>query len=214
MTLYLDSALAEDARRAAALGFVRGATTNPHLIAAAGVPATEAVAALCDILPGTVFHQLAGADPAARAVEALAMLALRPGRVGLKIPCTLDGLALAAELSAEGHVVGITAVFDAAQVALACEAGAHYVLPYVNRSTRLMGDGPGMVRRMRAVADALDAPLQIIAASVKTPHEAVATLLAGAHHLTLPLAVIEAMARHPLSAAAIEDFRSAATAAG
>ena len=209
MAILLDSASAADAGRAAALGFVRGATTNPHLIAREGRPASEAVADLCDLLPGVVFHQLVGRDRASRAAEARTMLAVRPGRVGLKIPCTLDNLSLAACLAGEGHVIGITAVFHPAQVALACAAGARYVLPYVNRSTRLLGDGPGLVRSMRAVIDAADAPVEIVAASVKSADEAVASLLAGAHHLTLPLDVIEAMAEHRLSDEAVADFERA-----
>ena len=52
MALFLDSASQEDARRAAALGFVRGVTTNPILIAKAGAPALEAKAdqpVLCSV---------------------------------------------------------------------------------------------------------------------------------------------------------------------
>ena len=103
-------------------------------------------------------------------------------------------------------VVGITAIFSPAQVFLACEAGASYVLPYVNRSTRLLGDGFGLVEAMRAVIDSGSYPVEIIAASVKSPEEAVQTLLAGAHHLTLPLAVIQAMGQHPLSDETIAAF--------
>lgn len=209
MTILLDSASADDARRAAELGFVCGVTTNPHLIAKEGLAARDAIAALCALVPGTVFHQLVGRDRQAMVDEAEAMAGIVPGRVGLKIPCTLEHLAVAAELADRGHVVGITAIFAAAQTALACAAGARYVLPYVNRSTRLLGDGPALVRDMRAVIDALGAPVEIVAASIKTPDEAVATLRSGAHHLTLPLSVIEAMADHPLSRQAIDDFARA-----
>lgn len=209
MTLYLDSALVADAKEARAFGFVSGATTNPALLAVARRPAEEVIVDLCDILPGLIFHQLQAQDPAEAEREAHFFAALRPGRVGLKIPCHLQNLALAARLADEGIIVGITAIFCAAQCYLACEAGARYVLPYVNRSTRLLGDGPGLVAEMRAVIDALGSPTEIIAASIKTPAEAVATLNAGAHHLTLPLAVIRSMAHHPLSEEAIEAFREA-----
>jgi transaldolase len=62
---------------------------------------------------------------------------------------------------------------------------------------------------MRAAAG--DRP-EILAASVKSPEQAVATLLAGAQHLTLPLAVIEAMGDHELSRATIEEFGRAGRA--
>jgi transaldolase len=207
MAIYLDSARPEDAEHAAGLGFVIGATTNPTLVAAAGMPAEEIVTTLCGLLPGLVFHQLVGASVADREAEAHRFAELVPGRVGIKIPTTTENLALAARLSTAGLVVGMTAIFSAAQVVLAGAAGARYVLPYVDRSTRLLGDGLALVREMRSVAG--DRP-EILAASVKTPEQAVSTLRAGAQHLTLPLAVIEAMGEHELSRASIEEFAGAA----
>jgi transaldolase len=212
MAILLDSARPADAERAAALGFVVGATTNPALVAAAGLPAAEVVAALCRLLPGSIFHQLTASTDSEREAEARRYAELVPGRVGIKIPTTTENLALARRLSADGIVVGMTAIFSAAQVVLAGEAGARYVLPYVDRSTRLLGDGLALVADMRAVIDARAAgtqPLEIIAASIKTPEQAVATIRAGAHHLTLPLAVIEAMGEHELSRSTIEEFARA-----
>ncbi len=208
MALYLDSASVEDARRAMELGFVRGITTNPALMAKTGRYPQDVIGELCEICSGTVFYQLTAPTVAEREAEARRFAALRPN-VGLKIPCTLENLALAARLADEDFTVGLTAIFSAAQVYLACEAGARYVLPYVNRSTRLLGDGLALVREMRAVIDACPSPTEILAASVKSPEEAVATVRAGAHHLTLPLAVIEAMGVHPLSEQTIAEFAQA-----
>ena len=47
---------------------------------------------------------------------------------------------------------------------------------------------------------------ELIAASVKSPKEAVAARRAGIPHLTLPLVVLEAMVRSDLSEEAIEVF--------
>jgi transaldolase len=213
MAIYLDSAQPSDAERAAALGFVVGATTNPTLVAAAGMPAEAVVMTLCGLLPGIVFHQLVGETVEAREAEAHRFAALVPGRVGIKVPTTTENLGLARRLASEGLVVGMTAIFSPAQVVLAAEAGACYVLPYVDRSTRLLGDGLALVRDMRAAADAVagadGSSVEILAASIKSPEQAVATLLAGAHHLTLPIAVIEAMGEHVLSQATIEEFARA-----
>ena len=206
MTLLLDSAMVTDARQAAGFGFVHGATTNPTLMAKTGRAPEQVIADLCAILPGTIFYQLTAPSLAEKETEAHKMAAIRQGRVGLKIPCTLENLGLAARLTQEGMLVGITAIFSPAQVYLACQAGARFVLPYVNRSTRLLGDGFALVESMREVIEVGNYPVEIIAASVKSPDEAVQTLLAGAHHLTLPLAVIQAMGRHPLSDQAIAAF--------
>ena len=165
-------------------------------------------AELCDVSTGIVFHQITTNTYSDRKSEAIQMAGLRPGRIGLKIPCTYDNLSLAAELVGMGYIVGITAIFSLPQTYLACQAGAQYILPYVNRSTRLLGDGIGLVQQMRAVIDAGNSPTQIIAASIKTPDEAIATLIAGAHHLTIPISLIESMGDHPLSHKTIEEFGS------
>ncbi len=209
MTLFLDSADPTDAARAFGLGLVAGITTNPALLAARRGAALDPVAAMSELLPvsrGIVFYQLQATSLGERRAEAARALALNPARVGLKIPCTLYNLGLASEMVSAGHIVGVTAIFSAAQVALACQVGAHFVLPYVDRARRLLGDGLGLVREMRAVIDSAGAATKILAASVKSPEQAVATLCAGAHGLTLPLPILEAMAEHDLSRAAIAGF--------
>lgn len=215
MTLFLDSAVVEDARRAAELGFVVGLTTNPTLIARAlkVEPAHSAVktredliSAICDVFPGKVMVQLAAPTQAERREEGYRLLKLRPGQIGLKIPSTSENFPLARRFASEGHTVAMTTIFSPGQVYLACEAGAKIIFPYVNRSTRLLGDGLALVRQMRAVVDALGSPLQILAASVKSTDEAVNTLLAGAHGLTIPLAIILALGENPYSQQSIAEF--------
>jgi len=105
----------------------------------------------------------------------------------------------------------MAAVFSAAQAYLACQAGARYVIPYVNRLTRLGGDGIALVRRIAAI---LGPETELLAASLKSPAEAVDALLAGAHHVTVPWKLIEEMAEHRLSALAVEEFARAASSSG
>jgi transaldolase len=207
--LFLDSASLEDARAAAALRLVHGVTTNPALFAATrGGPVEDLLRALADIVDGTIFYQLTGETLAERDAEARWIALVRPGRIGLKVPCTIENLGLVSRLNADGLTCGITTIFSASQVLLAVEAGARYVFPYVNRTTRLYGDGIALVHEMRDVVDSLCSPLRIVAASVKTADEAVASILAGAHGLTLPLVVLESLAEHPGSRLSIEEFQA------
>jgi transaldolase len=74
----------------------------------------------------------------------------------------------------------------------------------VNRATRLLGDGFALVRDMANVLQRTNT--EILAASIKSPSEAVKTLLAGAHHLTLPLDVFQAMTVHELSGPTVDEF--------
>jgi transaldolase len=51
--------------------------------------------------------------------------------------------------------------------------------------------------------------VELVVASIKSPGEAVAAAQAGATHLTMPLAVLEAMALSPLTDLAMDEFRRA-----
>ena len=206
MALFLDSANLDDARRASALGFVIGATTNPGLLARAGhTDGLQALQALCPLFPGTVFYQLLGHTPDEMQAEAPPFLDLADN-LGLKVPCTVNGLAFTAQVSAR-VTVAVTGVFTPAQAYLAAQAGAEYVIPYVNRVTRATGDGPGLVAQLAAILDPTEC--EILAAGIKSAAEAVDALLAGAHHVSLPLEVILSMAGNPLTEQAVADFESA-----
>lgn len=237
MSIYLDSALPEEARQAMSLGFVRGITTNPTLLAKTKRPAIEVLRELCHICPGTVFYQLAAPTVAERRLEGEQILRLndefdeedghsaerannlrgedfvplRLGRIGLKIPASTENMALVAEFSGKGVAVAVTALFNSAQAYLACEAGAKYLLPYVNRTTRLRGDGFRFVQELAQICKAVGHGTEVLAASIKSPEEAVKTLLAGAHHVSVPLAVLLAMGHDPLSEEAVAEFARSST---
>ncbi|MCA1554686.1 MAG: transaldolase, partial [Chloroflexi bacterium] len=191
-----------------ALGFVAGVTTNPTILAREGRPASEQIPELLKVCHGTVFHQLRNGSLDAMRAEAEQFNALAPQRLALKIPCTLTGLALVARLSP--HIAcAVTAIFSPAQVLLASEAGARYVIPYVNRSTRLLGDGIALVEQMAHVCAHAGGRTQIIAASLKSADEVVQSVLHGAQHVTVPFELLHAMGEHPLSQQAIEEFERA-----
>jgi transaldolase len=207
MALYLDSASPEDVRRAAALGFVVGVTTNPKLLAGVNRPVEEHLPELCDVLGrGIVFYQLTSPTVEEREKEAHHMANLRPGRIGLKIPCTTENLALMPRLAQEGLICAVTAVFSMHQTLLACEVGADYVIPYVNRATRQLGDGIALVAEMAAVVEVTGAATEILAASFRDIKEVVDVTRAGAHHVTISFDLLQALGDHPLSESAIEGF--------
>ena len=98
----------------------------------------------------------------------------------------------------------MTAIYSAAQAVVSAEAGAKYAIAYVNRATRLLGDGFALVEDMADVLKKTNT--EILAASIKSPSKAVKTLLAGAHHLTLPFDVLQAMTVHELSKQTVDEF--------
>jgi transaldolase len=156
-------------------------------------------------MAGPVFYQLQTHEVEAMEAEAKEYLALAPN-LGIKIMCSLPGLEVAAVISSE-RLVAVTGVFTPAQVYLSAQAGAHFVIPYVNRITRFIGDGPGVVSQMADILIPTDC--EILAASIKSPEEAVETLIAGADHISAPLQVIERMAQSDLTDQAREAFDQA-----
>lgn len=209
--LLLDSADLDDVRAAAASGVVAGVTTNPSLLhaAAAGRDAVEHVAAIARALPaGPVFLQLhardddAALEQAARAVRALGDDA---GRLVFKLPAQPRWYALGARLRAQGHDVAMTAVYTPGQVLAAVQCGASWVIPYVDRARRLRPESGDLVA---ALAAAAGGRVRVLAASVKSPEQAVAAVGSGADAVTASWPVLRALMLDDLTDSAVAAFES------
>jgi transaldolase len=211
MALFLDSASTDDAQQAMALGFVKGITTNPALIAKVNRPGLDVLRDMLDITSGPVFYQVTARTVEGRADQAREAAGLAPDRVFVKIPATTENLALTTKLAAEDIQCAVTAVSHPSQAYLSALAGASYTIPYVNRLTRQLGDGIAILRDCAAVVASY--PTKVLAASLKSVDEVVAAVLAGADDVTIPLDLILALGDHELSQKAIEDFAAAMQAA-
>lgn len=207
MAIYLDSANVADARRAQEVGFVRGVTTNPILIARTGRPGLEVLEELVEIVDGHVFYQLTAPTVEGRYDQAWEAHEVRPDKVILKIAATTENFTLAHRLIQNGIECAITAVASPAQAYLASQVEASYVAPYVSRLTRQYGDGIAVVRDIARILQG--SKTQILAASLKSVDEIVAATLAGAQCVTLPLDLILALGEHEFSQAAIAEFDAA-----
>ena len=203
--IYLDSALVEEAKIAAAMGWVKGITTNPTLLNKSELSPEECLKQLSAISPGELYYQLCATDFDTMVAEAKQAAKLIGDKIVLKIPATELGFRVTARLSSE-IACSVTAIYSPAQAAIASEAGAKYAIAYVNRATRLLGDGLALVRQMSDILKY--SKTEILAASIKSPEEAAATLQAGAHHLTVPMTILEAMTTHELSQDTVTEFNS------
>jgi transaldolase len=203
MSLYLDSALINEAQFAHQLGWVSGITTNPALLAQSELSPEATLRELATSTNGEVFYQLTAPDLEGMKKEAHQACEIIGEGTVLKIPATLVGFKAVAQLSTE-ITCAVTAVYSPAQAVVAAEAGSKYAICYVNRATQLLGDGLALVDGMSKVLSG--SSTEILAASIKTPDEAVATLLAGAQHLTLPLKVLRGLSEHELSQDTMAEF--------
>lgn len=203
MGLFLDSANVDDVMKSSSLGFVQGATTNPSLlIKAEHKDFYQALKFLCTRFRGPVFYQLTKHDLDGMEKEYSRFKGIAEN-IGFKIPCTINGLKFAAQISRHS-VVAVTSVFNPSQAYLAAQAGAQYVIPYVNRATRFTGDGVNLLRSIVEVISTENCG--VLAAGIKSAAEAVDSILAGCQHISVPYDVIIDMAENGLSQMAINDF--------
>lgn len=201
--IYLDSAIIKDVETAIKYGWVKGITTNPTLLAKSDLSPEETLQKLAHLSPGELYYQVTATDAETMITEAQKAYQLIGEKTVLKIPATTTGFQVVATLSSK-IPCAVTAIYSSAQAAIVKEAGAKYAIAYVNRATRLLGDGLALVKDMAKVLEGSDT--EILAASLKSPQEAAAALTAGAHHLTIPLDILTAMTTHELSEKTVIEF--------
>ena len=204
MAIYIDSAILQEVEAARSLGWVRGVTTNPLLLAKAGGEPRTVLAALAQLDMGPLFYQLVSPILEGMQEEKEFAAKVVGSALVLKVPPTQTGFQFVNQRAE--YPCCVTAVFSPAQALIARESNARYVAVYVNRATRLMGDGLKLVREVAEILK--DSKTEIIAASVKSSEEACASLAAGAHHLTLPYQVLTSLSTHPLTEQTLAEFHA------
>lgn len=207
MELYLDTADVSAVKRLSRIIPLQGVTTNPSIVAKAQVSLWEVLPALRDALggEGKLFAQVL-ANNAEQMVEEAEMLHSRVPGLVVKVPVTAEGLAAIKMLRLRKIAVLGTAVYGAGQGLLSALAGAEYVAPYVNRLDAQGGDGIAMVKDLQQLLS-LHAPhAKVLAASFKTPRQAMDCLLVGCQSITLPVDVAEQLLSAPAVQAAVDKF--------
>ncbi len=205
MAIYLDSAIIEEARQAKNLGWVYGVTTNPTLMAKAGVAPEVVLKELAALEFCQVYYQLVSKNMEDMLIEASRAAEIVKNGLICKIAPTGNGFRFVAKYGDEIPCC-VTSIFDPAQALVAREAGARYIAVYVNRATKQLGDGLALVRDLANVL--AGSQTEILAASLKSKKEAVEALVAGAQHLTIPFNVLTSLSTHPLSEQTIEQFNA------
>lgn len=207
MELYLDTADVAAVKRLSRILPLQGVTTNPSIVAKEGKSLWEVLPALRDALGGNgkLFAQVMASDAEQMVAEALLMTQRVSGLV-VKVPVTREGLAAIKKLKGMNIPTLGTAVYGAGQGLLSALAGAEYVAPYVNRLDAQGGDGIAVVKELQTLLN-LHAPhAKVLAASFRTPRQAMDCLLAGCQSITLPVDVAEQLLDTPAVQAAVEKF--------
>ena len=206
MKIFIDSADVAEIREAQKLGLADGVTTNPTLIARAGVDLESTIRAIAEIVPGPVNAEVTAAT--ADGIVAEGRKFHRWGdNVHVKIPLNHEGLLACKALADDGIPSTMTLVFSPTQAILASKAGAAWICPFVGRLDDISYDGMELIRQVAEIYGGDPAgSTQILVASVRHPVHVVESALAGADGVTVPFAVIKQMEQHPLTDRGIEQF--------
>ncbi|WP_392561484.1 fructose-6-phosphate aldolase [Orbus sturtevantii] len=207
MEIYLDTADVNAVERLHSILPVKGVTTNPSIVAKEKKPLFDVLAELQAVIgpDGQLFAQVIANNAQGMIKEAEELTKRFPSLV-VKVPVTAQGLIAIKALTEQGITTLGTAVYGAAQGLLSVLAGAKYVAPYVNRIDAQSGSGIEVVSELQRLL-ALHAPSSmILAASFRTPRQALDCLLAGCEAITLPVDVAELFIADPAVDAAIRKF--------
>jgi transaldolase len=208
MKFFLDTADINEIKTGISWGIVDGVTTNPSLYAKVGGSYEELLKEICALTPGPVSAEVISDDTEGMLREGLAFAKIASNIV-VKIPMTTDGLAAISRLKAEGIKTNCTLIFTANQGLLAAKAGASLISPFVGRLDDISEDGMTVIRELAEIFshyEDLD-HCEILAASIRHPRHVTESALVGAHVATMPLKVLEQMAKHPLTDKGIADLQ-------
>ena len=206
MKIFADTADIDAIRSLSDAGLIDGVTTNPSLILKSGGDIMEVTKTICGIVDGPVSAEVTRTDVDGMLAEAKILADIAPN-ICIKLPITLDGLKACKALTDKGVKTNLTLCFSVNQALLAAKAGATFVSPFVGRLDDINLDGLQLIEDIRTVFDNYDAlNTEILAASLRTANHVSEVAKIGADVATIPPAVIEKLAQHPLTDKGLQTF--------
>ncbi len=215
MKFFLDTADLAEIEEAASWGAISGVTTNPSLYARIGGKLADFeshIGRICELVDGPVSAETT-AMTRAEIVEDGKRLAALADNVVVKVPTMVEGLAATHELAELGIPVNMTLCFSVPQAILAARSGARYISPFVGRFDDISENGLEQLGDVIAAVGMYDYghDVEIIAASLRSPHHVAQAALMGADIATVPFNVLKQCVQHPLTdrglAAFLEDWK-------
>jgi transaldolase len=207
MKIFLDTAVLDEIREAAAWGILDGVTTNPTLATKAGRAFKENILAISEIIgeQATVSAETVSLEAEAMVREAKLVTSWAPNVIA-KIPCTPEGIKAVWQCTKAGIPTNVTLVFNATQGLLAMKAGATYVSPFVGRIDDVGQNGLEVVKQLAQIKRNYGFTTEVLAASIRHPLHVIEAALMGADIATMPFKVLTQIVQHPLTDQGLERF--------
>lgn len=209
MKFFIDTANLDEIREAKDLGIIDGVTTNPSLVAKEGCQSREdfkkLIHEICEVAQGPVSAEVVSTDVDGMVKESKELAEIHE-HVVIKLPMITDGLKATRRLAEEGIKTNVTLVFSPLQALLAAKAGATYVSPFVGRLDDISHTGMELVAQILEIYQNYIFETEILVASIRNPLHVLEAAQMGADVATIPLKVIEQLAKHPLTDIGMKKF--------
>lgn len=205
MKFFIDTANVEEIKQGLEMGMVDGVTTNPSLVAKESKPFHEILKEICELVDGPVSAEVVSLEAEGMIKEARELAAMSDNIV-VKVPMIIEGIKAVKQLSSEGIKTNVTLVFSMAQALLAAKAGATFVSPFVGRLDDISLQGMDLISDIMTIYRNYGYQSEVIVASVRSPMHVMDAALVGADIATIPLKVINQLAKHPLTDNGVKQF--------
>ncbi|MGA7922690.1 MAG: fructose-6-phosphate aldolase [Thermoplasmata archaeon] len=206
MKLFLDTASIDEIRTMWDIGILDGVTTNPSLVAKEGKKFEDILRSITGLGVPSVSAEVVGTDVDSMLKEGRHLRDLHPS-IYVKTPMTPAGLTATKILAREGTRVNMTLVFSATQALLAAKVGASYVSPFIGRLDDQSENGMELVEDILQIYRHYPAfKTEVLVASVRHPVHVLEAAKLGADICTMPFAVMEKLAKHPLTDIGLARF--------
>jgi transaldolase len=185
MEIWCDSANAKEMMRFIQQGWVTGITTNPKILSAQKISASEQIATLLECQKGPVAVQVSASSTSGMMTQAKKLHAFS-SRIIVKIPMIPMGIEAIPPLQALQIPILATAVFAAEQFLLAAKMGVTYVAPYLYHMEQQGIDAKAELIMMQEMIRHYGFTTKVMAASIQDVNviKEVAALGVGAMTLT------------------------------
>lgn len=206
MKFFIDTANLDEIKEANDLGVLDGVTTNPSLVRKVGnVNFHDHIVKICEIVDGDVSAEVTATDYEGIVSEGRTLAKLHKNVV-VKVPLILDGIKAIKTFTGEGIRTNCTLCFSAPQALIAAKAGATYISPFIGRLDDISHNGMELIEQIVQIYQNYGLETEVLAASIRHPMHVVESALIGADVGTMPLKVIKALLKHPLTDRGLENF--------
>ena len=205
MKFFLDTAHVPHIREAAELGLLDGVTTNPSLLSKEEGEPREVVREIAKLVEGPISAEVVSLDAEGMLREGLEWTKVASNIV-VKIPMSIEGLKAIRTFSKQDIKTNCTLIFSPMQALMAAKAGASMVSPFVGRLDDIQTPGMELIQQILEIFGNYEVGTELLVASIRHPLHVLEAARMGADIATMPWAVFQSLAKHPLTYIGIERF--------